>query len=108
MIIGAAQKKELKEKVEFLRGFRMFSQLRTNVIEKIQYYMKTKVFRRGQKVYSENFSHVDGIYFITQGEFEVSQISQIQFETEKGKPAQRQNGVKYKSQSRIHSSILTR
>ena len=46
-IIGAAQKRELKEKVEFLRGFRMFSQLRTNVLERIQYYMKTKEFKRG-------------------------------------------------------------
>ena len=45
--IGAAQKKEMKEKVELLRSFRMFSQLRTNVIEKIQYYMKTKNFLRG-------------------------------------------------------------
>lgn len=50
----------------------MFSQLRTNVLERIQYYMKTKEFNRGQKVYVENQSSVDGVYFITDGEFEVS------------------------------------
>jgi len=34
-IIGASQKRELKEKVEILKNFRIFSQLRTNVLEKI-------------------------------------------------------------------------
>jgi hypothetical protein len=33
--IGVAQKKEMKERVDMLRGFRLFSQLRTNVLEKI-------------------------------------------------------------------------
>ena len=62
----------MKATVEFLRGFRMLSMLRTNVIEKIHYYMNLKHFKRGQRVYAENQSTVDGIYFITSGEFEVS------------------------------------
>ena len=46
-IIGAAVKREMKQKVDFLRNFRMFSQLRTNIIEKIHYFMKSKTFQRG-------------------------------------------------------------
>ena len=58
--------------MEFLRGFRIFSTLRANIIEKIYQYMRPKQFIRGQKVYSEGSSQVDGVYFITGGEFEVT------------------------------------
>ena len=34
--------------------------------------MRPKQFIRGQKVYSEGSSQVDGVYFITGGEFEVT------------------------------------
>jgi len=55
-IIGGVQKREMKAKVDFLKQFRMFSQLRTTILEKISYYIKTKSFVRNQKVYSENVS----------------------------------------------------
>ena len=29
-------------------------------------------FKRGQKVYREGLSSIDGLYFITQGDFEVT------------------------------------
>ena len=35
--------------------------------------MRPKQFIRGQKVYCEGSSQVDGVYFITGGEFEVTQ-----------------------------------
>ena len=47
LIIGLAQKREFAKTVEFLRGFRMLSSLRTNIIEKIHYYMKPRHFKRG-------------------------------------------------------------
>ena len=34
-IIGQEEKRKLKQIVEFLRGFRIFSSLRSNIIEKI-------------------------------------------------------------------------
>jgi len=46
-IIGSSMKRQLKNTVEFFRNFRIFSNLRTNVIEKIHYYMKPKEFFRG-------------------------------------------------------------
>ena len=110
-IIGAAVKRELKQKVDFLRGFRMFSQLRTNIIERIHYFMKTKTFLRGQKVYMENISTVDGIYFITQGEFEISQLSVLNLDDLKCQPQSSSSssaGIKYKSQQNIENTIKSR
>lgn len=105
-IIGSVQKRELKEKVDFLKRFRMFSQLRATVIEKISYYMKTVDFVHNQKVYTENVSATDGIYFICSGEFEISQISQLDLGTERKQPDP--NRVPYKSQQKIQSMILSR
>lgn len=47
-------------------------------------------------------SSVDGVYFITAGEFEVSQVSQINFEQ------QASGKIKYKSQKKIQMGIVTR
>ena len=35
--------------------------------------MKTVEFQRGQSVYQEGTSYIDGVYFITEGEFELTQ-----------------------------------
>ncbi len=39
-ILGLAQKKEIKEVVEFLKGYRIFSSARNSSLEKIHYFMK--------------------------------------------------------------------
>ena len=71
--IGQEEKRKLKQIVAFFRSFRIFSTLRANVIEKVFKYMKSKKFLRGQKVYREGVSEIDGLYFITSGEFEITQ-----------------------------------
>ena len=63
--IGQEEKRKLKEVVTFFRGFRIFANLRANVIEKVVKYMEKVDFMRGQKVYREGLSKVDGLYFIT-------------------------------------------
>ena len=40
--------------------------------------MTLKEFIRGQKIYRENESSIDGVYFITEGDFEVTQ--QVDFD----------------------------
>ena len=70
--IGQEEKRKLKEVVTFFRGFRIFSNLRSNTIEKVVKYMEVIDFKRGQKVYREGLSSIDGLYFITQGDFEVT------------------------------------
>ena len=72
-IIGQEQKRKLKNTVEFFRRFRIFNGLRAHIIEKIFQFMKHLKFNRGQHVYAEGHSIVDGVYFITEGEFEITQ-----------------------------------
>lgn len=71
--IGQEEKRKLKEVVAFFRGFRIFANLRSNTIEKVVKYMEVVDFKRGQKVYREGVNKIDGLYFITQGDFEVTQ-----------------------------------
>ena len=72
--IGQETKRKLVENVSMLRNFKIFSRghLRENVLEKIFRYMVTKKFVRGHLVYREGISHVDGVYFIKSGDFEIS------------------------------------
>lgn len=45
--LGQEEKRKLKEVVTFFRGFRIFANLRSNVIEKVVMYMKKVNFKRG-------------------------------------------------------------
>ena len=63
----------MNELVAFLRGFRIFNSLRSQAIENIYQKMVTKEYIRGQKVYSQGSIAIDGVYFIQDGEFEVTQ-----------------------------------
>ena len=83
----------------FFRGFRIFSNLRSVVIERIFQYMKPKEFIRGQHVYTEKLSEVDGLYFIQQGEFEVTQ----KLDTDKTKTEQK---IAKKALSRVKSTNM--
>lgn len=47
--------------------------MRANVIEKVFKYMEEKTFIRGQKVFQEGVTPIDGVYFIQEGDFEVTQ-----------------------------------
>lgn len=73
--IGLETKRKLIENVTLLRRFKIFSKrhLRENVLEKIFRYMVPKTFARGNLVYKEGVSPVDGVYFIKSGDFEVTQ-----------------------------------
>ena len=42
------------------------------MIEKIFKLMTVKKYTQGQYIYKENTSTVDGVYFITEGEFELT------------------------------------
>ena len=57
-----------------LRNFRIFSDqsLKDSAIEKIFKYMDPKEFVRGQVVFKEGQTNIDGVYFVTGGEFEVT------------------------------------
>lgn len=74
--IGYEEKRSLKENVNKLRKFRIFSDrnLRDNTLEKIYRYMELKKYRHGNKVYQEGVSETDGVYFIKDGDFEITQL----------------------------------
>ena len=76
--IGQEEKRKNKEVVNFFRRFRIFANLRANSLEKVFKYMTLKEFIRGQKIYRENESLIDGVYFITEGDYEVTQ--QVDFD----------------------------
>ena len=56
-----------------MRCYKIFSKLRGTTIEKLFKSMERYKFFRGQKVYIEGKSKVDGVYFIKEGEFELTQ-----------------------------------
>ena len=76
MIIGKEQRRKMKVIVDEMQNYRLFSTLRPNVIVKIFHYMKKIEFKRGQTIYKEGESKVDNVYFIIDGEFEVTKSSQ--------------------------------
>lgn len=71
-VIGNFKKKELKHACEYFRQFRIFKKLRAAALERIQYYMKEREFTLGQTLFRQGHSEVDGVYFIKNGDFEVT------------------------------------
>jgi CRP-like cAMP-binding protein len=71
-IIGQAHKREVRAMSDYLRQYRILSQLRASVLERIQYYLQPRSFTLGQTLFKEGISKVDGVYFIKQGEFEIT------------------------------------
>ena len=57
-----------------LRQFSLFSDsnVKDSTIEKIVKYMEPNEFIRGQMIYKEGDTTIDGIYLITSGDFEVT------------------------------------
>ena len=62
-----------------MRNFKIFSDpsVKDSSIERMSRRMEERIFTRGQTVYLEGQSEVDGVYFITQGDFEVTQKIKI-------------------------------
>jgi len=60
--------------VNFFKGFRIFANLRASTMERIFLYMRLKNFIRGQKIFQQDVTSVDGIYFIVKGDFEITKL----------------------------------
>ena len=73
VIISQVRRRKLKEIVTYMRQYRIFEQVEPNVIEKIWKHLEVKNFIRNQVVYHEKTDATDGVYFISEGEFEISQ-----------------------------------
>ena len=67
----------------------MFENLRANIIERVYKYMESKDFIRGQKVYQEGDTEIDGLYFIIEGDFEMTQVVDSEVTKTKDRPAKR-------------------
>ena len=66
-------KKEMNNKIAFLKNFRLFHNVNAYKLQKFIHTMKTQItYMRGQCIYCEGEKNIDGIYLIEQGEFEVS------------------------------------
>ena len=71
-IIGKEESRKKKKIVEEIKNYRIFASLRANVIAKIYHYMKRKEYTRGVSIYKEGEVAIDGVYFIVEGEFQVT------------------------------------
>ena len=58
-----------------MKNYRIFESLRESVISKIFHYMKRKEFKRETIVYREGDPLNDGVYFIKEGEFQVTKAT---------------------------------
>ena len=72
VITTLARRRKLKEVCEYVRGFRIFEHMEPAFIEKLWQHVIKQKFIRGQTVYTNGKSETDGMYFVAEGEFEVS------------------------------------
>jgi len=76
-VIGKENRRKLKKIVEQIKNYRILSHLRANTIAKIFQYMKSVSFVRGRVIYREGDRQIDCVYFVTDGEFEVTKTIKI-------------------------------
>lgn len=62
----------MREVCNYLRNFRLFEHFESPVKEKLWKHMTNKEFIRGQSVYKRGKSATDGLYFVVEGDFEVT------------------------------------
>ena len=74
-LIGKENRRKFKRIVKELKNYRIFARLRPNTIIKIFHYMNKVDFKRGQTIYKEGESTVDSVYFIINGEYEVTKAN---------------------------------
>jgi len=71
--VGISLQREFENKQKFLQGFRIFQHLSTTRLQKLIYCLNVhREFKRGQVVFREGDSNVNGVYLISSGEFELS------------------------------------
>ena len=61
----------LKDKIDLLRSFDLFSKLSDSNLSLVSYSMQEEVFHRDQVVYREGIDTVDKMYLIKTGEFQL-------------------------------------
>lgn len=66
-----SMQKQLDAKVEFFKGFRISEGISRTNLNKLSQFLKEKQFRRRDVVYKEG-DLADIIYFIKEGEFEIT------------------------------------
>lgn len=67
----------MNEKVKFFKNFRIFANISKNKMQRMLYYFHERIYNRKQVVFMEGIDNIDGVYFIKNGEFEVSKKVQI-------------------------------
>lgn len=66
---------EFKSKIAFLKHFRMFKKLSDTRLQRLIYCMHiSKEYKRGQVVFKEGSTDINGIYLVSSGEFEISRF----------------------------------
>ncbi|CDW80269.1 UNKNOWN [Stylonychia lemnae] len=83
VIVGNAMKRQVNEKVKFFKNFRIFSNLSKNKMQRMLYYFQERQYHRKQVVFMEGIDNTDGVYFIKNGEFEVSKKVKIEKQEDK-------------------------
>jgi hypothetical protein len=78
-----SMQKKLDAKVEFFKNFRLSEGISRTNLNKLSYFLKERIFRRRDIVYNEG-DEADVIYFVKDGEFEVSKKVSTKLETSAG------------------------
>eukprot|EP00347_Sterkiella_histriomuscorum_P010422 403376361 len=81
--MGKATKSRLQEKVDFLKNYKIFQGIQSGKLENLTYFLHKVEFNRGQLIYREGKDVMDKIYFIKQGEFEVTKTIVLPTKKEK-------------------------
>ena len=71
-VLGKKMNDEFKSKIAFLKHFRMFKKLSDSRLQRLIYCMHiSKEYKRGQVVFKEGSTDINGIYLVSSGEFEI-------------------------------------
>ena len=84
IIEGNARKRKRNEEINFLKNFRIFRQLTKAKLSQILLIMQEKTFTRNYIIFNEG-DPISGVYFIKQGEFEISKKSKSEINESKPK-----------------------
>ena len=58
-------------KVEFMKKYEIFQTIPYIRLQNLTYFLKVHEYQKGQVVYKEGIDHMDKIYIVKSGEFEV-------------------------------------
>ncbi|CDW85251.1 UNKNOWN [Stylonychia lemnae] len=77
--MGKAMQNKLQERVNFLLNYKIFTNINPSKLEKLTYFLQQQEYNRGQVIYKESKDVMDYIYFIKNGEFEMTKSVKIPF-----------------------------